>query len=85
MVGKSARQALKIKCNNAKYLHLKRPNDPSFDVPKECDIINWGLIDAITGKNKTNAAEKDQLNSFLPTEWRDLIPKQEKSNIQLAG
>ena len=42
-------------------------------------------IKVITGKGKIKNVPKDQLNSFLPTEWRDLIPKQEKSNIQLAS
>lgn len=39
IMGKMARNELEHKCNNAKYLHMKRPNDHSFDVPKECDLI----------------------------------------------
>ena len=39
IMGKMARNELEHKCNNAKYLHMKRPDDHSFDVPKECDLI----------------------------------------------
>ena len=42
-------------------------------------------IKALTGKNKIKNAPEKQLNSFLPPEWQDFIPKQEKSNIQLAS
>ena len=34
------RSELEIKCRNARYLHLKRPNDPSFDLPYECIHLN---------------------------------------------
>lgn len=42
-------------------------------------------IKALTGKSKIKKVPEEQLTSFLPPEWQDFIPKQEKSNIQLAS